>query len=231
MKVYHGSYTEIDKIDLFKGELARDFGRGFYVTNLHRQAEYWATRRGKQRKTKSFINEYVFFESAFSGDYFKTLRFADYSEKWLDFVVMNRQNDTTENLHDYDIIEGPVANDDIATRIAIYLAGSITKADFLEELKFKHTTSHQIAFCTQKSLQMIKKAFSKIDSSEMTIDDAITQSLVIDFEMSDYQAINTYFNSKTYSLLIDESTELYKKSWQEIYEMLKVEINDKNLFT
>ena len=44
MKVSHGSYTEIDKIDLFKGELARDFGQGFYVTNLYRQAEYWATR-------------------------------------------------------------------------------------------------------------------------------------------------------------------------------------------
>jgi len=38
MKVYHGSYTEIDKIDLFKGELAHDFGRGFYVTNLYQQA-------------------------------------------------------------------------------------------------------------------------------------------------------------------------------------------------
>ena len=39
MKVYHGSYTEIDKIDLLKGELARDFGLGFYVTNIYRQAE------------------------------------------------------------------------------------------------------------------------------------------------------------------------------------------------
>ncbi|GHT63422.1 hypothetical protein FACS189451_10100 [Bacteroidia bacterium] len=224
MKVYHGSYIEIDKIDLSKGELARDFGLGFYVTNLYRQAEYWATRKGRQRKTQGVINEYVFYESAFVGSYFKTLRFADYSEEWLDFVVMNRQNDTTQNLHDYDIVEGPVADDDIATRIEVYVAGGITKAEFIEELKFKHTVSHQIAFCSQKSLQMLKKSFSKADLNEMSIDDAITQSLIVDFDMNDYQAIDAYFNSKTYSLLIDENTEYYEKSWQEIYEMLKKEL-------
>ena len=224
MKVYHGSYCEIDKIDLSKGELARDFGLGFYVTNLYPQAEYWATRKGKQRKTKGVINEYIFYESAFVGDYFKTLRFADYSEEWLDFAVMNRQNDTIRNLHDYDIVEGPVADDDIATRIAVYIAGGITKAEFIEELKFKHTISHQIAFCTQKSLQMLKKALSKADLNEMTIDDAITQSLILDFEMADDKAIDTYFNSKTYSLLIDENTKYFEKSWQDIYEILKKEL-------
>ena len=224
MKVYHGSYIEIDKIDLSKGELARDFGLGFYVTKLYKQAEYWAKRKGKQHKKQGVINEYVFFESAFIGDYFKTLRFADYSEDWLDFVVMNRQNDTIKNVHEYDIIEGPVADDDITTRIGVYLAGGISKAEFIEELKFKHTVSHQIAFCTQKSLQMLQKTMSKSDLKKMAIDDAITQSLIVDYQMDEYQAIDTYFNSQTYSLLIDESTKYYEKSWQEIYELLKQEI-------
>ena len=67
---------------------------------------------------------------------------------------------------------------------------------------------------------MLKRAFSKADLNEMAIDDAITQSLVVDFEMNDYQAIDIYFNSKTYSLLIDEKTGYYEKPWQEIYEML-----------
>ena len=152
------------------------------------------------------------------------LRFTDYTEEWLDFVVMNRTAESPDNVHDYDIVEGPVADDDIATRIILYLEGGITKAEFLEELKFKHSTSHQIALCTHKSLQMIKKAFSKVDLSEMTIDDAIIQSLIVDFEMGDYQAIDIYFNSKTYSLLIKEDTGYYKKSWQEIYETLKKEL-------
>ena len=224
MKVYHGSYTKNDEIDLKKGELNRDFGRGFYVTSIYEQAEYWAKRKGKKQKNDGVITEFSFLESAFTSDYLNTLRFEDYSEKWLDFVVMNRQNDTDKNLHDYDIVEGPVANDDIATRIVFYLEGGLTKAEFIEELKFKHSASHQIAFCKKKALQMIKKAFSKVDLNEMTIDDAITQSLIIDFNMSDIQAIDIYFNSNTYSRLIDENTRLYQKSWQEIYEMLKKEL-------
>ena len=224
MKVYHGSYTKIDEIDLTKGELNRDFGRGFYVTNIYEQANFWAKRKGKKRKNNGVVTEFTFLESAFSSNYLKTLRFKDYSEIWLDFVVENRQNETDKNLHDYDIVEGPVADDDIATRIYFYLEGGITKSEFLEELKFKHSISHQIAFCTQKSLQMIKRAFSKADLNEMTVDDAIIQSLIVDFEMSDYQAIDAYFNSKIYSLLIDENTEYYEKSWQEIYKMLKKEL-------
>jgi len=39
--------------------------------------------------------------------------------------------------------------------------------------------------------------------------------------MLDDKAIDTYFNSKTYSLLIDENTKYFEKSWQEIYELLK----------
>jgi hypothetical protein len=34
MEVYHGSHTKIDKIDLSKGQLNRNFGHGFYVTKI-----------------------------------------------------------------------------------------------------------------------------------------------------------------------------------------------------
>jgi hypothetical protein len=34
MKVYHGSYTAIDKINLQKCKGGEDFGKGFYVTNI-----------------------------------------------------------------------------------------------------------------------------------------------------------------------------------------------------
>ena len=224
MKVYHGSYTMIDEIDLTKGELNRDFGRGFYVTNMYEQAEFWAKRKGKKQKDDGVVTEFTFLESAFTSDYLKTLRFRNYSEEWLDFVVKNRQNDTDKNVHEYDIVEGPVADDAIATRITFYLESGISKPEFLEELKFKHSVSHQIAFCTQKSLQMIKKAFSRADLREMTIDDAIVQSLIVDYDMSDYQAVDAFFNSKLYLLLIDEKTGYYEKSWQEIYKILQEEL-------
>ena len=225
MKVYHGSYTEIIEIDLSKSAINRDFGRGFYVTKLQEQAEYWATRKGRQNKTNGVVTEFQFSDAAYTSYGMNVLQFNDYSEEWLDFVVMNRASESPDNLHDYDIIEGPVANDDIATRITFYLEGGITKAEFLEELKFKHSVSHQIALCTHKSLQMIKKAFSKADLKEMTIDDAITQSLVVDFGMTEQQAIDTYFLSETYGELTDETTKYYEKSWQEIYDFLKNELS------
>ena len=38
MKVYHGSYMKVDKIDLSKSKPNKDFGKGFYVT-LNPQAK------------------------------------------------------------------------------------------------------------------------------------------------------------------------------------------------
>ena len=94
MIVYHGSYTAIDTIDMSKGELRRDFGRGFYVTKFRKQAEIWAVRQGKRKHTDGVITEFEFDEYAYIASHLNVLRFDDYSEAWLDFVVMNRQNDT-----------------------------------------------------------------------------------------------------------------------------------------
>jgi hypothetical protein len=44
MKVYHGSDTDIEIIDLAKCKPNKDFGRGFYVTNIRQQAEEMAVR-------------------------------------------------------------------------------------------------------------------------------------------------------------------------------------------
>lgn len=225
MKVYHGSYTEIETIDLSKGELQRDFGLGFYVTKLREQAEYWATRKGNFNKTNGVITEFTFYESAFATDYYKTLRFKDYTEEWLDFVILNRQNDLLNNAHDYDIVEGPVADDAIATRIVLFLKGGISKANFIEDLRFKHALSHQIAFCTEKSLAMLTKSWNKVDLNEFTIDETITQSLVVDFELSEQQSIDLYFQSETYKQLIDKTTKLHEKPWTDIYQLLLTELN------
>jgi hypothetical protein len=149
----------------------------------------------------------------------------NYSKEWLDFVIQNRKNDKESNIHNFDIVEGPVANDAIATRIVLYLKGGISKFDFLEDLRFKHSISHQIAFCTEKSLAMLTKSWNKIDLNEFTIDESILQSLIVDFNFTEEQAIDLYFQSKTYSNLIDEATKLYEMEWTEIYKLLCSELN------
>ena len=115
MKVYHGSYIEIDVIDLSLCETGKDFGRGFYVTKLCEQAEFWAKKKGNRKGKSSFVTEYDFDEFFLeSSDMIKVLRFEDYNEEWLDFVVLNRKNKSRHQVHDYDIVEGPVADDKVA---------------------------------------------------------------------------------------------------------------------
>ena len=222
MKVYHGGYMEISVIDLSKCEIGRDFGKGFYVTKIRKQAEFWAKRKGRIHSSDGIVTEYTFYDNAFENCNLEILRFDGYNEEWLDFVIANRRLDAIP--HEYDIVEGPVANDDITQRIFAYLAGDISKTDFLEELKFKHEPSHQIAFCSLVSLQMLEWVNKKSDITLLGVDDAVIQSLVINKNLSEEKAIDIYFNSDTYRQLTDEMTELFKKPWQEIYNLLEKEL-------
>jgi hypothetical protein len=222
MKVYHGSYREIERIDLSKCKPRKDFGRGFYVTGFLEQAEFWAKRTGKEHNTEGYITEFEFDEFAYNDDDLQILRFDGYNEAWLDFVVANR-SDTKGDNHSYDIVEGPVANDDVAQRIWVYLRGELPKEKFLEYLKF-HRPTHQICFCTVESLQMLTRIPKTSESGMVGIDDAITQALITDFGMPESKAIDAYFSSNTYKHLVDESTGLYKKTWAEIYQLLLQEL-------
>ncbi|MDR2206120.1 MAG: DUF3990 domain-containing protein [Flavobacteriaceae bacterium] len=223
MIVYHGSYTEIDEINLSLCEVGRDFGRGFYVTNIRSQAEYWAKRKGKKQQNKGFVTQFEYDESIRRVMNLKMLRFEGYTEEWFDFVIPNRKNNEEQQLHDYDIVEGPVADDDIATRIDDYLVENITKEQFLKDLKFK-SPSHQICFCTVQSLQALELQKGKIDSKIFHTDNDVLQTLMIDFDLSETEAADRYYKSKTYTELADETNELYKKPWQEIYKLLKEEL-------
>ncbi|MCL2073577.1 MAG: DUF3990 domain-containing protein [Marinilabiliaceae bacterium] len=225
MKVFHGSYTKIDKIDLSKCEIGKDFGQGFYVTKIREQAEFWAERRGFSNKTKGIVTDFEFNDNAFHYFNLKTLRFVGYDENWLDFVAKNRDTSMPQPTHDYDIVEGPIADDKIATRIKKYLKGKIPKQQFLEELKFMRET-HQICFCTGRSLQMLKYIENKVDIEyEISeIGEALLKQFVIDSNFDEEKAADIFYSSNIFGKLSDPSTELYKKSWQEIYKMLKIEL-------
>jgi hypothetical protein len=100
MKVFHGSDTFIDIIDLSKSKPSRDFGRGFYVTQIYRQAEDMARRIAAWNNTTPVITEYNFDEFAFEDENLNILRFTAYNEQWLDFVIDNRKNRSRKLTHD-----------------------------------------------------------------------------------------------------------------------------------
>jgi hypothetical protein len=223
MQVYHGSYTEITEIDLSKGQVNKDFGRGFYVTKFRNHAETWAEIIGSKHDTIGVVTEFKFYERAFTDDIYKTLRFDSYNEQWLDFIVLNRDKSTTEQQHDYDIVEGPVADDKVQNRIDQYLNGEISKDVFLNMLKY-HKETHQICFCTRKSLQMIEPMQKTPTVKCVMISELVIEALITDFNMDTGNATDKFYTSTTFAQLSDKSTALYLKPWQEIYEMLKKEL-------
>ena len=223
MKVYHGSDIYIDKIDLQKCKPRKDFGRGFYVTNIRQQAEEMSERVTRWSKKPSIITEFEFDEYAWEDEELNVLRFDRYNEQWLDFIVINRTKKASDTSHDYDIVEGPVADDKISRRVIRYMNGKISKTDFLEELIHNKPT-HQICFCTVKSLQMITLADNTANMEIEDISEAIIESLVINEKITPDDAYSIYYNSDTYRKLEEHTNCFYKKSWQEIYEMLKLEL-------
>jgi hypothetical protein len=223
MIVYHGSYSEIKQIDLSKCEPHRDFGQGFYVTKFRQHAENWA-RRKSRFKHNGFVSEYEFHYSVLVTRKCKIKQFETYNEEWLDFVVLNRNDKNPTPSHDYDIVEGPVADDKVQNRIVDYLNGKITKADFLEELKW-HAETHQICFCTVASLQFLNQP----DNGEMVskflhIGEPIVEKLVADFNFDEKTASDKFFSSNTFSKLADTANKLYEKDWTEIYALLLNEL-------
>jgi hypothetical protein len=222
--VYHGSYIAIDEVNLSLCEKGKDFGRGFYVTNLREQAEIWAARIGKGQGIKGVVTEFEFDEYIFTDRDMKVLRFDDYTDEWLDFVVLNRLNKSDEQAHDYDIVEGPVANDRVATRVNMFIDGKISREQFMSDLVYN--PSHQICFCTAQSLQALSlpKIQRWVHYDIDNISDEVVQALMSKYGVTEDEAIDMLYTSQTYASVSDESTNLYLKPWQEIYEMLKEEL-------
>lgn len=141
MEIYHGSYTKIETPRIIKGRYSKDFGVGFYCTQLKQQAERWA---GKYDTQIVNIYEYSLQEDL------KVLEFKEMTNEWLDFIVACRANE----LHDYDIVIGAMADDQIYNYISDYIRGAITREQFWSLAKFKYPT-HQIAFCSEKALKCL----------------------------------------------------------------------------
>lgn len=148
MTVYHGSYTAIEKPAIIKGKNTKDFGIGFYCTIIREQAERWA-----KRYNTPTVNTYtVRLDTSLN-----LLEFKDMSEEWLDFIINCRHGIP----HDYDIVIGAMANDQIYNFIADYIDGIITREQFWAMARFKYPT-HQINFCTPAALKCLEYVTSEV---------------------------------------------------------------------
>lgn len=139
MKLYHGSNVVVQEPKILTNGYYKDYGYGFYCTNIEKQAERWALTK----RTNHVVNIYEYEEN----ENLNILRFTEMTEAWLDFVIDCRSG----KKHDYDMVEGPMADDTIWDYIEDFVRGNISREAFWVLVKFKYPT-HQIVFCTEKAL-------------------------------------------------------------------------------
>jgi hypothetical protein len=142
MRLFHGGYVEIIQPEIRVTKNARDFGRGFYCTNIQAQAEKWA-----RRYKTPVVSVYEYTPTA----ELDILSFSELSEEWLDFIIECRSG----RPHTYAIVEGAMANDQVWNYIADFISGILTREQFWVLAKFKYPT-HQIAFCQPQALDCLR---------------------------------------------------------------------------
>jgi len=162
MILYHGSYSFFDKIDITKGRKFKDFGQGFYTTKIESQAQQWAKNMSARFGLKSgFISIYNCDEKLFGG--LNYLKFDEPTEEWAYFIMNNRNIEFSDfktkinnQRNQYDIVEGPVANDNIAVVMDQFMMNMKSGTALVEALEYKNL-NHQISFHTEKGISLLNK--------------------------------------------------------------------------
>ena len=142
MEVYFGSNRIVNQPKIITDGYYKDFGYGFYCTNLKKQAKRWAlTKRGK-----SVVNSYAYTKNSD----LKICSFEEMTEEWLEFVVNCRRGKE----HEFDIVDGPMADDQIWNFVEGFIDGRIPRDAFWGLVRFNYPT-HQIVFCTEAALKTL----------------------------------------------------------------------------
>ena len=163
MIIYHGSNVTVEEPKILTPNRYLDFGAGFYTTTNYDQALNFAGKVTMRKKCgRITVNIYELDESIFEK--VNVLNFESADEAWLDFVSDNRSG--IDRTAGYDLICGPVANDDVYQTFILYSTGVYTKEQTIEALKIKKlynqyvfTTDRALSFLTFKEVKFGKERF------------------------------------------------------------------------
>ena len=153
MILYHGSNVVVAEPCLIQQNRFLDFGFGFYTTTNKVQAVAFADKVYKRRREGTKVVSIYEFNEQIAFAECSLLKFDSPNEAWLNFVSENRAG--IYKGKDYDLIYGPVANDDVYTTFTLYSAGVLTKEQTLEALKIRKLYN-QMVLTSTKALGFLK---------------------------------------------------------------------------
>ena len=131
MILYHGSNVVVREPHLLKIQRELDFGKGFYTTSDLEQASKWARRTAlRLKQSQGYVSVYEVDEEKMLT--LRVLRFDKPDEHWLRFVVANRKGAAPTD--EWDIIHGPVANDQTMPVIDLFLDGMYDEEETIKRL-------------------------------------------------------------------------------------------------
>lgn len=151
MILYHGSNVEVKEPILLKVQRELDFGKGFYTTSDMEQAARWAWRTAKRRgESNAFVTVYEVNEDELKN--IRLLSFDSPNVEWLNLVVKNRKGEYIAG--DWDVISGPVADDQTAQVIDLYLEGAYDEEEAIRRF-LTQRLKDQYAFKTKEALKLL----------------------------------------------------------------------------
>ncbi|MCM1288526.1 MAG: DUF3990 domain-containing protein [Clostridium sp.] len=164
MKLYHGSNTEIDNINLAMCRPYKDFGTGFYLTDIKEQAERMAVRVSQIYGGTPFVNVFDIQDDFRTLQNIKIKDFGEQTtEEWARFVMNNRnrlfddiKNELCNQDNKYDIVIGPVADDNMALLFRQYENEMIDFPTLIKGMIYKKTSS-QYSFHTEKGIRLLQR--------------------------------------------------------------------------
>ncbi len=83
----------------------------------------------------------------------KVKRFDRLDEEWLEFIKLNRSEGGLQ--HNYDVVIGPVADDNTMETVQLYIANILSAKEAVERLRY-NKVNNQVSFHTEKALQYLK---------------------------------------------------------------------------
>lgn len=147
--IYHASKENVEFPEIRISRYTKDFSWGFYCTNNLDQAIRWANRGYGD----PIINKYEYTPD----NSLSYLTFSKMTDEWLDFIAECRSG----KIHDYDIVEGPMADDTIWNYVNDFIRGTISRKQFWALAEFRYPT-HQISFHTLSALKCLKYIGSEV---------------------------------------------------------------------